>query len=91
MNPQVARFIPAKGLEELSGVLPLVPPHLHDKWLRPKPPAETDTTLGKLMKHVRKELIAESGAETGRLTSKVTATTDAIRTGLAKQAGPLGR
>lgn len=88
VNPQVARFVPARGLKEMPGVAPLVPTDLLEKWQPPKPSAETETTLDKLAARVRKELIAESRTEADRLSKHVTAAAERICAELAKRAGP---
>jgi hypothetical protein len=86
VNPQVARFVPEIGIQELPGVAPLVPTHLRAKWQRPKPPTETETTLAKLEKQARKELTDAAEREKAQLTAKVTKATEAIRTELSKPA-----
>jgi hypothetical protein len=83
-NPQVARFVPEKGLKELPGAAALVPVALRDKWQRPKPPVETETTLAKLEKRIRKDVVTSAVAEVEKLSKKVTATADGIGAELAK-------
>jgi hypothetical protein len=82
-NPQVARFVPVKGLSELPGAAALVPPTLRDKWQRPKPPVATETTLAKLEQRARKETTTAAGPEVEKLMKRVSAATAAIRTELA--------
>lgn len=83
-NPQVARFVPEKGLNEMPGITALIPPTLRDKWQRPKPPADTETTLAKLQKRAAAEIVAAAKPEAEKLARKVDATVAAIRAELAK-------
>ena len=83
-NPQVARFITEKGLSELPGAATFMPATQRDKWVRPKQPPETETTLAKLEKRARKDVSPAAAIEVENLTKKVTATTDAIRISLGK-------
>jgi hypothetical protein len=77
-NPQVSRFIPNSGLQGMPGALALVPDSLRDQWKRPRPPAETETTLGKLEAGVKKELVETAEQERSRLVKKVAAAREAI-------------
>jgi hypothetical protein len=83
-NPQVARFVPEKGLKELPGAAALVPATLRDQWQHPKPPADSETAFARLEKRVRKDVTAAAATEAEKLTKKVAATADGIRAGLAK-------
>ena len=84
VNPQIARFVPEKGLSELPGAAAFVPAALRSKWERPKPPAETETTLTKLEKRTRKDVIAAAMPEAEKLTKKVAATANSLREQLPK-------
>lgn len=84
LNPQVARFVPAKGLNEMSGVAALVPPTLRDKWQRPRPPAVTETTLMSLQKRAAAAVDAAAKPEADKLVKKVDGVVEEIRKELAK-------
>jgi uncharacterized protein YecE (DUF72 family) len=76
--------VPEKGLTEMPGAAALVPAAMRSKWERPRPPAETDTTLARLEKRTRKDLIAAARPEMEKLAKKVAATAESIRDQLPK-------
>jgi hypothetical protein len=78
-SPQVARFMPEKGLVEIPGARALVPVAHRSNWQPPKSPAETETTLVKLEKRTRVEVARTAAAEIERVAKKVNEAVEAIR------------
>jgi hypothetical protein len=83
-NPQIARFVPEKGLSEMPGAEALVPAALRANWPRPRPPAVADTTLEKLEERTRGEVARSARAELDRLAKSVDAATEKVRARLEK-------
>jgi hypothetical protein len=83
-NTQVARFVPVSGLKGLPGAAALVPASLRDRWQRPGPPGETETTLTGLIRRAAGDVRAAAGPEVEKLAKRVNAAADAMRAELAK-------
>lgn len=83
-NQQVARLVPEAGLNEMPGVLVLIPTSRRADWQRPTPPTEGATTLAKLEIRCREEAGVAAVKEASALTAKITKAAEQLRKELGK-------